>query len=105
MCQLYFWCCAFIRFGIYSGFIFWEKIMDKKTALERVIEHFGGISLAARGLSTDTHPVDRQVIDRWRKLGFIPFKRGTQIEEATGGAVTALDVWTDAAQHNRYTKG
>lgn len=62
------------------------------SAIDDLIEHFGGVSETAMAMKTD-----RQVIDSWRKRGFIPFKRGNEVESVTGGKITASYVWKCAA--------
>ena len=66
-----------------------------KCAIDKLIEHFGSSNKAAKALG-----VDRQVTDIWVKQGYIPFKRGEQIEKATNGLITAHEVYDSAARTN-----
>lgn len=52
------------------------------TAIERAIACTGGITKLALRLD-----VSYQVIQKWRKRGFVPYARAAQIEKITGGRV------------------
>jgi hypothetical protein len=62
--------------------------------VEQTIQHFGGLSAAARAFE-----VDRQVVHSWRKRGYIPPRYAYVTEEVTGGAVTAKEVIDGADAH------
>lgn len=67
------------------------------SAINDLIEHFGGISEAAIGMK-----VDRQLVDIWNKQGFIPFRRGNDVEAATEGKIKAVYVWECAAKARHH---
>jgi adenine specific DNA methylase Mod len=61
--------------------------------IDRVIEHFGTAYKAAIAIG-----VKHQQMYDWKKKGFIPFKRGMQIEQLTDGAIKATEIWNDAGR-------
>lgn len=63
--------------------------------IDRVVEYFGTAYKAAQTIG-----VKHQQFYAWQKKGFIPFKRGKQIEELTQGAVTASEVWNEAGKYH-----
>jgi len=63
------------------------------TPIKRLIDIYGSVSRTAIALQ-----VDRQLVDIWQKQGFIPFKRGVEIEKKTDGQIMAVDVWEAAAR-------
>mgnify|MGYP001574826811 CR=1 FL=1 len=65
------------------------------TPIERLIALYGNVSRAAIVLQ-----VDRQLVDMWKKQGFIQFRRGKEIEKKTGGRIKAIEVWEAAAKGN-----
>lgn len=70
--------------------------MDKQTVIERVTEHFGSAYAAAKAIG-----IAPQQYYAWRDEGYIPFKRGKQIEELTHGIIKAEEVWIDAGKNHK----
>ena len=60
------------------------------TALDRAINHVGGVSALARLLGTN-----QSTVSNWRARGVIPAERCAAIEEATEGKVTRADLRPD----------
>lgn len=67
--------------------------INEQTVADRLIEHFGNISATAKAFGKY-----RQEIQQWRDAGKIPFKKGIQVEELTGGAITRFEVWEAASK-------
>lgn len=61
--------------------------------IDRVTEYFGTAYKAAQAME-----IPNQQYYGWIKKGYIPFKRGNQIEELTQGAIKAIEVWEDAGK-------
>ena len=62
-------------------------------AIDKLVEMYGNASKAAKALGED-----RQLVEIWIRQGYIPFKRGEQIEKATNGQITAHEVYDSAAR-------
>lgn len=74
----------------------------KKTnmsAIDGLIEFFGSSRSAANALH-----VHSSLVDSWIVRGFIPYKRGLEIESATFGVITASHVWRCAASARHHGK-
>lgn len=71
----------------------------KKKLIDKVTEYFGNAHRAAKALN-----VESQQYHSWKVKGFIPFKRGKQIEDATNGYITAEQVWIEAGHYSVYEK-
>lgn len=67
------------------------------SAIDDLIEHFGGESQTAIAMK-----VDRQLVHGWIKKGFIPFNRGNDVEAVTGGKIKAEYVWRCAASARHH---
>lgn len=67
------------------------------SAIDDLLEHFGGVSQAAIGMK-----VNRQLVEIWKNKGFIPFKRGNDVEAATEGKIKAVYVWECAAKARNH---
>jgi len=68
-----------------------EKLLDMQGSGSRAQQ----ISQAAIMLGKS-----RQVVEIWAGKGVIPFRNGDLIEEKTGGAIKAMEVWEAAARSN-----
>lgn len=64
-----------------------------KNPLEELLALYDNISLAARELQCS-----RQNIYDWKHQGYIPYRRGKDIEKKTGGRIKASDIWQAASQ-------
>ena len=64
---------------------------NETKTIERVISYFGTGYKAAIAIG-----VHHQQFYSWQKRGFIPFRRGLQIEQLTNGEVKASEIWHDA---------
>lgn len=73
--------------------------MEKELQIEKLISIYGSANKTATALN-----LDRQLVDKWRKQGYIPFKNGVFIENATGGQIKAADIYQDAAIGNQIKK-
>lgn len=67
--------------------------MENENIVEKLISHFDNLSATARAFD-----VDRQEIQRWRRQGFIPYRRGEETESLTNGDIKAVEVWESAAK-------
>lgn len=68
--------------------------MTKKlTVFEKTIQHFGSKAKLAHSLN-----LFPQQINNWLEAGYIPFKRGFQIERLTKGAITRQEIWCEAGE-------
>ena len=65
--------------------------------IDKLIQHFGNISAAARGVGAK----NRQVVQGWAKNGRIPYKWGVPVEKKTGGAITASEIYQAASKADR----
>ena len=61
--------------------------------IDKVIEHFGTAYKLAKALDVPT-----QQVYFWKQKGFIPFKRGKEIERITNGAVKSIEIWEEAGR-------
>lgn len=61
--------------------------------IDKVIQHFGTAYKFAKALGVNT-----QQVYFWKRKGFIPFKRGKEIEELTEGNVKAIEIWEEAGK-------
>lgn len=61
--------------------------------IDRVTEYFGSAIKASIALK-----VPNQQYYKWVSNGYIPFKRGKQVEELTNGVIKASDIWNDAGK-------
>lgn len=61
--------------------------------IDRVSDYFGSAYKAAQALN-----VPNQQYYKWVSNGYIPFKRGVQVEELTQGAIKASEIWEDAGK-------
>lgn len=68
-------------------------MQNETRTIDRVTEYFGTAYKAAQALE-----VHHQQYYKWLGNGYIPFKRGKQIEELTQGAIKASEVWEDAGK-------
>jgi hypothetical protein len=68
---------------------------ENTSVISRVTDHFGSGYAAAKALQ-----VKHQQWYAWVKIGYLPFKRGKQIEELTNGAITAMEVWEAAGRQS-----
>jgi len=66
-------------------------IMDNQKTIDKVIAYFGSSYKAANAIG-----VKHQQFYLWKRNGFIPFKRGKQIEELTEGKITATEIFIAA---------
>ena len=64
-------------------------------AIDHLLEIYGNIQETAKAIGES-----RQTVEHWVKEGRIPYKQGANIEEKTGGRVTAISVWQSAARTN-----
>lgn len=69
------------------------KMKNETRTIDRVTEYFGTAYKAAKAL--DVH---HQQYYKWVSNGYIPFKRGKQVEELTNGVIKASDIWNDAGK-------
>ncbi|MEQ1772940.1 MAG: aminotransferase class V-fold PLP-dependent enzyme [Burkholderiales bacterium] len=60
---------------------------------ERLVEIFGSQAEVARRFS-----LDRAVVNNWVKSGYVPARWAMEVEQVSGGEVTAADVLNDAAE-------
>lgn len=68
--------------------------MKNETRLiDRLTAHFGGAYQAAEAIGAKP-----QQYYYWIGKGKIPFRRGLSIEQATNGAIKAIEVWEDAGK-------
>lgn len=67
------------------------------SAIDGLIEFFGNSNFAANALR-----VNRSLVDSWVNRGFIPYKRGLEVESATDGAIPATHVWQCAAKARHH---
>ena len=65
--------------------------MKKINPLEDLLALYDNLSHCARELG-----LTRQDLYYFKKLGYIPHKRGKFIEEKTGGKIKASDIWQAA---------
>ena len=63
--------------------------------IKKLILHFGSINKASKALG-----ISRQHFQIWQRAGFIPFKRGLDVQAATNNAITAMEVYEAAAKGN-----
>lgn len=63
------------------------------TVIQRVTDYFGSGYKAAIALG-----VKHQQYYAWTKKGFLPFKRGEQIEKLTKGEIKAMEIWEEAGK-------
>jgi len=61
--------------------------------IDKLIEHFDGVPYRAAVALGVSH----QLFYQWQKHGYIPHKHGYLVQDRTGGAITAEDVWRAAA--------
>lgn len=61
--------------------------------IDKVIQHFGTAYKFAKALGVTT-----QQVYFWKQKGFIPFKRGAQIEQLTNGYIKAIEIWEEAGK-------
>lgn len=61
--------------------------------IDKLIEHYGSQYKVAQILN-----VKPQQFHNWKKQGYIPFRRGEQVEQATGGLIKASEVYIEAAK-------
>lgn len=66
---------------------------NETKVIDRVIDHFGNAYQASIALN-----IKHQQFYSWIAKGYIPFKRGYDIEKATGGAIKASEIWEDAGK-------
>jgi hypothetical protein len=66
---------------------------NENTTIERVINYFGNAYKASESIG-----IKHQQFYAWIKKGYIPFKRGQQIENITNGEIKASEVWEEAAR-------
>lgn len=66
---------------------------NETKTIERVIEYFGNAYKTANALN-----IKHQQFYAWIKQGYIPFKRGAQIEQLTNGDIKAIEVWEEAGK-------
>ena len=75
--------------------------MDKKDPpIDRLIEHFGNMNLAAIAVGKS-----RQGLHLWRTQGYIPFAQGEIVEKVTGGKITKQEIWEAAAKARHHHNG
>ena len=60
---------------------------------ERLVELFGSQAEVARRFS-----LDRAVVNNWVKSGYVPARWAMEVEQVTGGDVTAVDVLNEATE-------
>ena len=60
---------------------------------ERLVELFGSQAEVARRFS-----LDRAVVNNWVKSGYVPARWAMEVEQVTGGDVTAADVLNEATE-------
>jgi alanine-glyoxylate transaminase/serine-glyoxylate transaminase/serine-pyruvate transaminase len=60
---------------------------------ERLVEIFGSQAEVARRFS-----LDRAVVNNWVKSGYVPARWAMEVEQVTGGEVTAADVLNEATE-------
>lgn len=65
--------------------------------IEKLLEPYENIFQAEKALG-----YSHQLLHIWRKNGWIPFKRGKEIEERTKGRITANEVWEAAAKARKH---
>lgn len=68
-------------------------VISRMTALQRAIEHAGGVSKLASRIG-----VTAQRLSNWQERG-VPAERCPDIENATNGAVRCEDLRPDVAWH------
>lgn len=61
--------------------------------LERLVDKYENAYRAAKVIG-----VSPQLFHNWQDQGYIPFKRGEQVEKATGGFIKASEVYIEAAK-------
>jgi hypothetical protein len=67
---------------------------NETKTIDKVISYFGTAYKASQKIG-----VKHQQFYSWQKKGFIPFKRGNQIEQITNGEIKAMEIWEDAGKH------
>lgn len=65
----------------------------EKSSLDKLIEYFGGLQSSADSLG-----VSRQYLHDCIKKGYLPYRRGVQVEELTKGAIKASEIWEEAGK-------
>lgn len=71
--------------------------MKRQTTYQKLLGFFGNVSATARAFK-----VERQEIQRWGRQGFIPWRRGEDVEKKTNGFITASEVWESAAKARKH---
>lgn len=66
---------------------------NETKTIDRVIQYFGNAYKASNALN-----IKHQQFYAWIKQGYIPFKRGSQIEIITNGAIKAIEIWEEAGK-------
>jgi alanine-glyoxylate transaminase / serine-glyoxylate transaminase / serine-pyruvate transaminase len=59
--------------------------------IDRLVEHFGSQAEVARQFR-----LDRAVVNNWVKSGYVPARWAMEVENATGGRITAAEVLNEA---------
>jgi DNA-binding transcriptional regulator YdaS (Cro superfamily) len=68
--------------------------MTKHTRIiDEVTTYFGNAHKAAKAIG-----IAHQQYYQWLDKGFIPFKRGLDIERLTNGVISSADIWEAAAK-------
>ena len=60
----------------------------KSSPLQKLVRIYGSPVKAARSFG-----VDRQVVDKWFKKGWIPYSRAPFIMRETNGKIEDIEVW------------
>ena len=66
---------------------------NETTIIDRITDYFGTAYKAAKALN-----ITHQQYYFWQSKGKIPFKHGKNIEQATNGKITAMEVWEEAGK-------
>lgn len=61
--------------------------------VEKLIEPFDNIHAAAKALG-----YDHQLLYNWKRQGYIPYKKGDEIEKKTNGRIKASEIWQSASK-------
>lgn len=61
--------------------------------IDKLIDKYGSAYKAAQALS-----VSPQLFHIWQKQGYIPFRRGADVEKATSGFIKATEIYIEAAK-------
>lgn len=66
---------------------------NETRVIDRVIDHFGNAYKASEALG-----IKHQQFYAWIAKGYIPFKRGNDIERITDGTIKAIEIWEEAGK-------